>query len=53
MPSTAAAGRRPGAAAGRMAEDGGRGGATSPAAARRFVRCLYAVGFLVSGEPAA
>ncbi|OXB66588.1 hypothetical protein ASZ78_008208 [Callipepla squamata] len=29
-----------------MAEDGGRGAAASPAAARRFVRCLYVVGFL-------
>ncbi|XP_048790228.1 major facilitator superfamily domain-containing protein 9 [Lagopus muta] len=29
-----------------MEEDGCREAATSPAAARRFVRCLYAVGFL-------
>lgn len=32
-----------------MAEDGGRGAAASPGASARFVRCLYAVGFLVSG----
>ncbi|NXH55653.1 MFSD9 protein, partial [Rhabdornis inornatus] len=44
--------RRPGAA-GRMDEDeeeeeaaGGRGVAASPAVSARFVRCLYAVGFL-------
>ncbi|XP_035414016.1 major facilitator superfamily domain-containing protein 9 [Cygnus atratus] len=29
-----------------MEEDGGRGAAASPAASARFVRCLYAVGFL-------
>ncbi|XP_068536055.1 major facilitator superfamily domain-containing protein 9 [Anas acuta] len=29
-----------------MAEDGGRGAEASPGASARFVRCLYAVGFL-------
>lgn len=29
-----------------MEEDGGRGAAASPGASARFVRCLYAVGFL-------
>ncbi|NWV91796.1 MFSD9 protein, partial [Machaerirhynchus nigripectus] len=43
--------RRPGAAAARMEEEedeesGGRRAAGSPAASARFVRCLYAVGFL-------
>lgn len=43
--------RRPRAAARMEEEDeggGGRGAAGSPAASARFVRCLYAVGFLVS-----
>ncbi|PKU41235.1 major facilitator superfamily hypothetical protein [Limosa lapponica baueri] len=53
MPSAAATGRGPAAAVGRMEEaedeDGGRGATGSPAASAasdRFVRCLYAVGFL-------
>ncbi|NWS37503.1 MFSD9 protein, partial [Probosciger aterrimus] len=51
MPSAAATGREPAAAADRMEEedeDGGRGAAGSTAAitSGRFVRCLYAVGFL-------
>lgn len=52
--------RKPGAAA-RMEEEeegeggggGGRAATASPAASARFVRCLYAVGFLVSGGPGA
>ncbi|NXF98348.1 MFSD9 protein, partial [Eubucco bourcierii] len=43
----AATGHGCAAAVGRMEEDGGRGAVASPAASsRRFVRCLYAVGFL-------
>ncbi|XP_056184738.1 major facilitator superfamily domain-containing protein 9 [Falco biarmicus] len=49
-PPPAATGRGPAAAAGRMEEeeeDGGRGATGSTASASdRFVRCLYAVGFL-------
>lgn len=50
--------RRPGAAARMEEEDeggggGGRAATASPAASARFVRCLYAVGFLVSGGPGA
>lgn len=51
MPRAAATGRGSAAAAGRMEEedeDGGRGApeSTAVATSRRFVRCLYAVGFL-------
>ncbi|XP_061233685.1 major facilitator superfamily domain-containing protein 9 isoform X1 [Neopsephotus bourkii] len=51
MPSAAATERRSAAAFGRMEEedeDGGRGasGSTAAATSGRFVRCLYAVGFL-------
>lgn len=53
--AAAATRRGPAAAGGRMEEeeeeDGGRGDAGgSTAASGRFVRCLYAVGFLVSGQ---
>ncbi|NXD67266.1 MFSD9 protein, partial [Eolophus roseicapillus] len=51
MPSAAATGRGPAAAADRMEEedeDGGQGasGSTAAITSSRFVRCLYAVGFL-------